>query len=120
MAGVEAGPYGEIMRDKRARWEARGDCRDCGVRVRIVSRTGSYRSVAHDAGAGVPVGRLVPEERNGGRGEAMIQALGVVLLLAGVAGIFFGLGGLDGGGDMDTRFLVAGGAAGIVGGCCPA
>ena len=50
----------------------------------------------------------------------MIQALGVVLLLAGVAGIFFGLGGLDGGGDMDTRFLVAGGAAGIVGGCCPA
>ena len=23
--------YGETMRDKRARWEAAGDCRDCGA-----------------------------------------------------------------------------------------
>ena len=44
----------------------------------------------------------------------MVGIIGVVLLLAGVAGIYFGLGGL-GAGDMDTRLLVAGGAAGIVG-----
>ena len=25
------GPYGETMRDKRARWAAQGDCRDCGA-----------------------------------------------------------------------------------------
>ena len=41
----------------------------------------------------------------------MVGIIGVVLLLAGVAGIYFGLGA----GDMDTRLLVAGGAAGIVG-----
>lgn len=26
------GPYGETMREKRARWEAAGDCRDCGAK----------------------------------------------------------------------------------------
>ena len=29
---ADAGPYGETMRDKRRRWEAQGDCRDCGAR----------------------------------------------------------------------------------------